>query len=66
MELVNAGRLLAHIDRSWDKRGSLRKKIENLELATFKDFVEGAVEDQPFLEEHVQATLQQLPEVAEH
>jgi len=29
MELVNAGRLLAHIDQSWDKRGSLKKKIEH-------------------------------------
>ena len=28
MELVNAGRLLAHIDLSWDKRGSLRRRIE--------------------------------------
>lgn len=28
MELVNAGRLLAHIDQSWDKRGSLKKKIK--------------------------------------
>ena len=28
MELVNAGRLLAHIDQSWDKRVSLRRRIE--------------------------------------
>lgn len=38
----------------------------NLDLATFKDFVEGALEDQPFPEEYVQAALQQLPEVPEH
>jgi len=28
MELVNAGRLLAHIDQSWDKRGLLKRRIE--------------------------------------
>lgn len=29
IELVNAGRLLAHIDQSWDRRGSLRTNIEH-------------------------------------
>lgn len=38
----------------------------NLDLATFKDFVEGAIEDQPFHEEGVQAALKELPEVAPH
>ena len=27
IELVNAGRLIAHIDRSWDRRSTLKKKI---------------------------------------
>jgi tryptophan synthase beta chain len=35
----------------------------NLDLAVFKDFVEGAVEDQPFPEETAQAALEELPEV---
>jgi len=35
----------------------------NLDLAAFKDFVDGALEDQPFPEEHVQAALERLPEV---
>ncbi|MDH5364886.1 MAG: TrpB-like pyridoxal-phosphate dependent enzyme, partial [Dehalococcoidia bacterium] len=35
----------------------------NLDLDAFKDFVEGAVEDQPFPEETAQAALEQLPEV---
>jgi polysaccharide pyruvyl transferase CsaB len=29
IELVNAGRLIAHIDRSWDRRRSLKRRIEN-------------------------------------
>jgi len=28
IELVNAGRLIAHIDRSWDRRRSLKRRIE--------------------------------------
>lgn len=28
LELVNAGRLIAHIDRSWDRRRSLTRRIE--------------------------------------
>ena len=36
----------------------------NVDLATFKDFVEGAIEDQPFHEEGVQTALKELPEVA--
>jgi tryptophan synthase beta chain len=35
----------------------------NLDLAVFKDFAEGAVEDQPFPEETAQAALEELPEV---
>jgi len=35
----------------------------NLDLAVFKDFVEGAIEDQPFPEETAQAALEKLPEV---
>ena len=35
----------------------------NLDLATFKDFLDGAVPDQPFLEEHVQSALERLPQV---
>jgi len=35
----------------------------NLDLAVFKDFVEGAIEDQPFPEETAQAALEELPEV---
>ena len=35
----------------------------NLDLATFKDFAEGAIEDETFLEEHVRAALEKLPEV---
>jgi len=37
----------------------------NLDLAVFKDFVEGAIEDQPFLGESVQAALEKLPKVAQ-
>lgn len=29
LELVNAGRLIAHIDRSWDRRRSLIRQIEH-------------------------------------
>jgi len=29
LELVNAGRLIAHIDRSWDRRRSLTRQIEH-------------------------------------
>jgi len=35
----------------------------NLDLTVFKDFVEGAVEDQPFPEETVQAALEKLPQI---
>jgi len=35
----------------------------NLDIATFKDFLEGAIEDQPFLEDQVQAALEQLPQM---
>lgn len=35
----------------------------NLDLATFKDFAEGAIEDEIFPEEHAQAALERLPEV---
>jgi tryptophan synthase beta chain len=35
----------------------------NLDLGVFKDFVEGAIEDQPFPEETAQAALEKLPEV---
>ena len=35
----------------------------NLDLATFKDFAEGAIEDESFPEEYAQAALEQLPEV---
>ena len=35
----------------------------NLDLATFKDFAEGAIEDETFSEENVQAALEKLPEV---
>jgi len=35
----------------------------NLDLATFKDFAEGAIEDESFPEENAQAALEQLPEV---
>ena len=35
MELVNAGQLLAYIDKSWDKRTSLKKKIKRY-LPTLK------------------------------
>jgi len=35
----------------------------NTDIVTFKDFIEGAVEDQPFLEERVQDALQKLPSV---
>jgi len=38
----------------------------NLDLAPFKDFVEGAVEDQPFQEENVKVALEKLPEVGTH
>ena len=37
----------------------------NLDLAAFKDFVEGAVEGQPLLDKEVQEALQQLPKVVE-
>jgi len=36
----------------------------NTDIITFKDFIEGSVEDQPFMEEQVQAALQGLPAVA--
>lgn len=36
----------------------------NLDLTVFKDFVEGAIEDQPFPGENVQAALEELPEVS--
>ena len=36
----------------------------NLDLAVFKDFVEGAIEDHPFPGEHVQAALEELPKVS--
>jgi len=35
----------------------------NLDVATFKEFFEGAVEDQQFAEEQVQAALERLPNV---
>jgi hypothetical protein len=35
----------------------------NLDLAAFKDFAEGAIEDEAFSEERVQAALAKLPEV---
>jgi len=35
----------------------------NLEVATFRDFLAGAIEDQPFLEKEVGDALSQLPEV---
>jgi hypothetical protein len=35
----------------------------NLDLVTFKDFVEGAIKDEPFPEEDVRLALEQLPEV---
>lgn len=35
----------------------------NLEVATFRDFLAGAIEDQPFLEKEVDDALSQLPEV---
>jgi pyridoxal-phosphate dependent TrpB-like enzyme len=38
----------------------------NIDLATFKDFVDGAVEDQPFLDGAVQAALSRLPKVPAH
>jgi tryptophan synthase beta chain len=38
----------------------------NLDLDAFKDFVEGAVEDQPFPREHVQAALKKLPKITPH
>lgn len=37
----------------------------NLDIDTFKDFLEGAVEDHPFMEEQVRAALEQLPEVTQ-
>lgn len=37
----------------------------NLDIVTFKDFIEGAVEDQPFIEEQVQAALRGLPAVSQ-
>jgi tryptophan synthase beta chain len=37
----------------------------NLDLTVFKDFVEGAIEDQPFPGERVQAALEKLPKVAQ-
>jgi len=37
----------------------------NLDLTVFKDFVEGAIEDQPFPGENVQAALEKLPKVAQ-
>jgi len=33
----------------------------NFDLDTYKDFVEGSIEDQPFLEEHVRVALERLP-----
>jgi tryptophan synthase beta chain len=36
----------------------------NLDIATFKDFLEGAVEDQHFAEDQVQAALERLPSVS--
>jgi tryptophan synthase beta chain len=36
----------------------------NLELAVFKDFVEGAIEDQPFPGERVEKALEKLPQLA--
>ena len=36
----------------------------NIDTGTFKDFLEGSVEDQPFLEQQSDQALQQLPEVA--
>lgn len=36
----------------------------NIDIGTFKDFLEGSVEDQPFLEQQSDQALQQLPEVA--
>jgi tryptophan synthase beta chain len=38
----------------------------NLDLDAFKDFVEGAVEDQPFPGEYVQAALEKLPKITPH
>ena len=37
----------------------------NIDIGTFKAFLEGSVEDQPFLEEQSDRALQQLPEVAQ-
>jgi tryptophan synthase beta chain len=34
----------------------------NIELDTFKDFVDGSIEDQPFLDEQVKMALDQLPQ----
>jgi tryptophan synthase beta chain len=38
----------------------------NIDLAAFKDFVDGALVDQPFHDEEVQAALGQLPEAPAH
>ncbi len=38
----------------------------NLDLTAFKNFVDGALEDQPFPEEHAKAALEQLPSVTPH
>ncbi len=35
----------------------------NLDLSTFKDFAQGAIEDQPFPEQKAKAALEELPEV---
>ncbi|MBM4461848.1 MAG: TrpB-like pyridoxal phosphate-dependent enzyme [Chloroflexi bacterium] len=35
----------------------------NLDLVTFRDFLAGAVADQPFLEEQVESALEELPEM---
>jgi tryptophan synthase beta chain len=55
------------------KRSKKRKNIlflldanSNLDLATFRDFVDGAVEDQPFPDKEVRAALSRLPKVHTH
>jgi len=61
----------AVLDEALDsKQRNERKNIlflldgnSNLDLTAFKNFVDGALEDQPFPEEHAKAALEQLPVV---